>query len=304
MEEQQESKKKSKTLHKSSLTLGVFRLIFRYLGAVFPGLIGRWAYSLWFKTHRLSSLPQREQRWQRSASLIQTVDVSCESIEMNPLPVMTYYWENTNKSAPLVMLIHGWTGRGSQMGALAQALQKNGFRVLVFDNHAHAQTPGNDSTIFKQSEVQWALEEKFGPIYAIVAHSFGGMITPYSLSQGMKAQKVVCISPPAHFDFLLERFSQSLHLPTSIQHYLVTRFKEEYGDDLVERVSSNNTSQHLGHIPALIIHDEDDEDVPISEAETLHQSWPNSALIRTKGLGHRRILYNAQVIENVVNFLK
>ena len=89
-----------------------------------------------------------------------------------------------------------------------------------------------------------------------------------------------------------------------VREYILTRFKNEYGEDLQQRVSANTTSQQLGHIPTLIIHDEDDVDVPISESELLHQSWPNSVLKKTKGLGHRRILYNAQVIEDVVNFLK
>ena len=303
MENEQDNNKKSKNLHKPPLVLYAFRLIFKYLGELFPSLIGRWAYSLWFQTHRSSTIPKREESWQLSASMIETVDIHCESIE-SPLSVMTYYWENTDNSAPLVMLVHGWTGRGSQMGAIAQALQKTGFRVLVFDNHAHAQTPGKTTTIFKQSDVQRALADKFGPIYAVVAHSFGGMVTAYSLSQGMKTQKVVCISPPARFDFLLARFSSSLQLPKSIQQYMLARFKNEYGDDLQERVSSTTTSQQLGHIPALLIHDENDIDVPISESELLQQSWPNSVLKRTKGLGHRSILYNAQVIENTIDFLK
>jgi len=306
MDESKENQKKSKNLHKPALVLIIFRLIFKYIGTLFPTLIGRWAYKLWFQTHRTpdSGIPQREKNWQRSASMIKTVDVLCESVEMKPLPVKTYYWENTDKSAPLVMLVHGWTGRGSQMGAIAQKLQKSGFRVLAFDNHAHAQTPGKSTTIFEQSEVQLALNEKFGPIYAIVAHSFGGMVSTYSLSHGMEVQKVVCISPPARFEFLLDRFSSSLHLPEKIQQYMISRFKKEYGEDLQQRVSATTTAQQLGHIPALIIHDDNDIDVPSSESELLHQAWPNSELKKTKGLGHRRILYNAQVIENTVNFLK
>lgn len=307
-QESQDSQKKSKNLHKPPLLLAIYRLIFKYLGAILPGLIGRWAYHIWFQTHRSATIPKREKNWRRSASLVEAVRVRCESIEMNPLPVMTYYWENANKRAPLIMLVHGWTGRGSQMGALAQALQKSGFRVLAFDNHAHDNTPGKSSTIFKQSEVQRALAEKFSSvnssIYGIVAHSFGGMVTAYSLSQGMEAQKVICLSPPARFDFLLERFTRSLRMDDKVRDYILARFKSEYGEDLQQRVSATTTSQQLGHIPALIIHDKDDIDVPISESELLHQAWPNSVLKKTKGLGHRRILYNPQVIEEVVSFLK
>lgn len=297
MDQNKESARKSKTLHKPPLVLMVFRLIFKYLGAIFPGLIGRWAYKLWFITHR-SPTPKREEGWLRSANKIEAIDV-------NGLKVMTYYWENSNaKNAPLVMLVHGWTGRGSQMGAFAAPLLTAGFRVLSYDSHSHGQTAGKTSTIFKQSEVQQGLAEKFGPIYAVVAHSFGGMVTPYSLSNGMEAQKVVCISPPSRFNFLLERFSNTLHLPKRVQRYMVNRFKKEYGNNLAERVSSTTTSLPLGHIPLLIIHDDNDQDVPISESELLHQAWPNSVMQRTTGLGHRRILYNPQVIENTVNFLK
>ena len=289
---------------KPPFQLVLLRLFFKLVGSIFPRQAGWFAYRLWFGTPR-SPRPKREESWLRSASRIEAVEVSSELLEISPLPVMTYYWENpADKNAPLVMLIHGWTGRGSQMAAFAEPLLRAGFQVLSFDNHAHAQTPGTATTIFKQSEVQRALAEKFGPVYAVVTHSFGGMVTPYSLNHGMQTQKVVCISPPARFDFLLKRFSQILSLPQSIQDYMVKRFKREYGENLVERVSSTTTSQNLGHIPALIIHDVDDFDVPSSEGEILHHAWPNSRFITTTGLGHRRILYDEQVIESTINFLK
>jgi len=303
-QESKENQKKSKNLHKPPLVLAFLRLIFKYLGAIFPSLVGRWAYRLWFQTHRSASIPKREENWQQTASMIKTVNIHCESIEINPLPVKTYYWENTDNCAPLVMLVHGWTGRGTQMGALALALQKSGFRVLAFDNHAHAQTPGKTTTIFKQSDVLLALNEKFGPVYAIVAHSFGGMVSAYSLSQGMEVQKVVCISPPSRFDFLVERFTKTLRMDDKVREYILSRFKNEYGEDLQQRVSATTTSQQLGHIPTLIIHDENDVDVPISESVLLQQSWPNSELKKTKGLGHRQILYDPHVIENVIDFIK
>lgn len=304
MDKNQDSQNKSKNLHKPPFMLSLFRFIFRYIGAVFPKLLGRWAYRLWFLTHR-SPTPKRELKWLQTATKIEAIDLNINMYDVGTLPVMTYYWENKeNKNAPLVMLIHGWTGRGSQMGAFAEPLLKAGFRVLSFDNHSHDQTPGKASHLFLQSAVQCALAEKLGPVYAVVGHSFGGMVTPYSLNHGMEIQRIVCISPPSRFKFVVERFSHTLHLPKSIQRYMFARFEKEYGDNLSGRVSSTSTSKQLGHIPALIIHDEDDTDVPITEGELLHATCPNSVMKRTTGLGHRRILYNAQVIENTVSFIK
>lgn len=299
----EESKKKSKNLHKPVLVLSVFRFIFKYLGALFPSLIGRWAYKLWFSVHRSKSIPRREQNWLKTATRIEAVDLAINEFGVETLPVMTYYWENTNVNAPLIMMVHGWTGRGSQMGAFVEPLLKEGFRVLAFDNHGHDKTPGQATHIFLQSAVQRALAKEIGDIYAIITHSFGGMVTTYSLNHGLKTQKMVCISPPSRFDFLLERFQKSLHLPQGILNYMTKRFENEYGGNLDERVSAIANSRQLGAIPALIIHDEEDEDVLISESELLHQAWPNSELIRTQGLGHRSILYNTQVVENTINFI-
>lgn len=320
-----EDNKKSKNLHKAPWQLGLMRFVFKYPGRLLPSLMGRWAYRLWFKTHR-SPRPRRELDW------FNQTNPSIEVIEVGGIPVTTYYWENSNhqhdsilKSSqhakPLVILHHGWTGRGSQMAAFVDPLLQAGFRVLALDNHAHGETPGKATSIFILSDVLQGLAKIVGPVYAIIAHSFGGMVTAYCLAQGrqkkkvvsihdpvsqngFEVQKVVCISSPARFDFLLERFSTSLYLPQKIQQYMINRFKKEYGDDLVERVSATHTSQGLGHIPALFIHDENDVDVPIFESELFHQAWPNSTLKRTKGLGHRAVLYNDEVIENSVSFLK
>lgn len=303
MNKNKSNNKKSKKKYKTPVILHLFRFIFRYLGAIFPALTGRWASQLWYRTNRIT-MPKIEEEWLSSAKT-EAVNIQCETLNNQSLSVMTYYWNNTsNADAPLIMLVHGWTGRASQMGAFADPLLKAGFSVLAFDNHAHAQTAGKATNIFIQSEVQRKLSDIYGPVYGVVAHSFGGMVTPYSLSHGMQTEKVVCISPPARFYYLLERFSQTLHLPEKVQQDIMKRFKKEYGDDLVDHISSTYTSKQFGHIPALIIHDEDDTDVPLSEGELLHQAWPNSIFKRTQELGHRRILFDEGVIKTSVDFLK
>lgn len=291
-----ESQRKRKNRRKPPLVLIFMRLVFSTVGVVMPAIVGRWSYRLWFMTRR-NPAPKREQKWLASART--------ERIRINDHEVMTYHWadDKNGPDVPLVMMLHGWGGRGSQMGAFAAPLLQAGFRVMAFDNHAHGQTDGKASTIFIQSEIQRALVDKLGPVHALVCHSFGGMVSAYSLNQGMQANKVVCISSPSRFEYLLERFSLVLNLPSGIQRYMMKRFDQDFGEGLSERVSATSTSRQLGAIPALLIHDEEDYDVPISEAEYLQASWPNAELLRTRGLGHRRILYNDEVIEKTVKFV-
>jgi pimeloyl-ACP methyl ester carboxylesterase len=56
-------------------------------------------------------------------------------------------------------------------------------------------------------------------------------------------------------------------------------------------------------IPGLIIHDLDDKDVHITQARANHQEWKNSELVETKGLGHRLILSDQQVIQKIIDFI-
>lgn len=281
---------------KTPAQLAFLRCFFKFFGTLTPTFAGRIAYKLWFGT-RKHPAPKREQNWLENAT--------SNPININGLAVMTHYWDNIEvENAPLVLLVHGWDGRGSQLGAFAEPLIKAGFKVMAYDNPAHGATPGNSSNLFIHSEVQQGLVEKIGPVHAIVAHSFGGMFTAYSLNQKLVIKKIVTISAPTDFSYLLNRFCEALRLPEKVVEHIIKSFKRDFGEDLVERISASTTSKTLGHIPALIIHDEDDIDVVISESENLHKSWPNSIFQRTQGLGHRRILHDPDVLLDVVNFIK
>ena len=56
-------------------------------------------------------------------------------------------------------------------------------------------------------------------------------------------------------------------------------------------------------VPAIRAMREIDFETPITEAETLAETWPHARLLRTSGLGHRRILRDPHVVEQVVEFL-
>lgn len=54
---------------------------------------------------------------------------------------------------------------------------------------------------------------------------------------------------------------------------------------------------------ALIVHDEDDKAVDYLSAEAIVKAWPQCQLFTTKGLGHRRILKDREVIQRVTLFI-
>jgi hypothetical protein len=53
----------------------------------------------------------------------------------------------------------------------------------------------------------------------------------------------------------------------------------------------------------LVVHDQDDRDVPFEQGAAVAASWPGAQLLETSGLGHRRVLRDAGVVAQAVSFI-
>jgi pimeloyl-ACP methyl ester carboxylesterase len=271
------------------LQLRLLRLAFSGLGPLLPGLMARWMYRLWFRTRRHPQ-PQREIRWLR--------DAQRTTLQHRQHAIAVYSWGD---GVP-VLLIHGWNGRGAQLGALAAPLVKRGCRVIAFDAPAHGESQGRATTLFEIVELIRRLGAEYGPFRAIIGHSFGCVCLLYALQQGVTCNAAACISAPDHFPGLVDKFAAALHIPPAVVDHFNARLNEAFGADTLQRISPLNTVQSA-HVPVLFVHDADDHDVPSEESQRLVERAPRAHLILTHHLGHRRILRDAQVIEHVTEFI-
>jgi pimeloyl-ACP methyl ester carboxylesterase len=57
------------------------------------------------------------------------------------------------------------------------------------------------------------------------------------------------------------------------------------------------------HLPALFLHDADDPVVPFEDTRRISAHMPNAVRIKTRGLGHYRILRDSRVVRAVVDFV-
>ncbi|MGD8497862.1 MAG: alpha/beta fold hydrolase [Chromatiales bacterium] len=270
--------------------LRIYRFAFRRVGPVFPGLLARLMERLWFQVHP-RPLPAREDRWLRSAQ------ESTLAFETGPLAL--YRWGE----GPTVLLLHGWGGRASQLGAFAQPLVEAGFGVLAIDAPAHGRSPGRATSIFKIVEALLRLDHEHGPFVAAVTHSFGGMCLGVAVERGLRVRRAVLICAPAGMVFLLERFASIVQAPPAVVERFEQRLQRRFGDDLRSRIDTERVATRM-RIPALIVHDADDQDVPLEQGERVAVAWPGAEFMRTEGLGHSRVLRSPQVLERVVDFVR
>lgn len=213
-------------------------------------------------------------------------------------PLASWEWGD---NGPRVLLVHGWEGRGAQLGALAAPLVDRGYRAVTFDAPAHGDSPGNIASLVHFARAIRAVAKAYGPLEAIISHSMGGPSTAWALTSGPLAKRVVMICPPIDVSDFTRQLSKALALGDDVRAAVEARLARRLGVTVSElhvaKVAGGMTA------PLLLVHDEDDREVGIGCSERIAQSWPGAEMIRTRGLGHRRILKDPAVIEAAVRFI-
>lgn len=202
-----------------------------------------------------------------------------------------------------VLIVHGWGGRGTQFGYFVKPLVESGYRVLAFDAPAHGKTAGKQTNGFELAEAIATIAAKESPINTIIAHSLGATSTAIALSKEVFARKVVCLASLCWLSSSVERFSQLLRLSPQTKEELYHLMENKFGKDVWDIFSVDKRVANLP-IPALLFHDRADRDCSLQESQAIAESWQDSQLIVTEGLGHNRILRDEQVIQHTVNFIK
>lgn len=273
------------------LMLRVFQLGFKLGGLVAPKLTACSAYRLWITPPRFKT-PDIEKEMSSSARV--------DRLRLDERDIQTYHW---GKSGPKVLLVHGWSGRGTQLGAFAAPLVDAGYQVISFDAPAHGRSSGKQTNIFQIADTIQALDVIHHGFDAVITHSFGGPCLALAMQNGFTCRCVVNIAPPALTSGLVNKFATTLSIPPNVENALMRCIENKFGEDIWEQTSMLNNINHLD-TPALVIHDADDADVPLEEGEKVAESWRQVQFVVTRGLGHRRILRDAIVIRSSIDFIE
>jgi pimeloyl-ACP methyl ester carboxylesterase len=205
------------------------------------------------------------------------------------------------KSERKVLLVHGWSGRGTQLVKIADELLKLGFSVVSFDAPAHGRSGGRTTLMSDFIASILELEKLFGPFEFAIGHSLGSMSILNAIKQSFNVKKVVIIGSGDIIQDIIDDFVRKLQMNPEIGNKLRYYFEKKYGLEM-NSFSASRAAESV-EIPVLIIHDENDDDVPVKAAHHIHQHLKISELLITQGLGHRKILGNAEVMQKIIAFM-
>jgi pimeloyl-ACP methyl ester carboxylesterase len=220
--------------------------------------------------------------------------------EVGELAVTTW-----GSSGPAVLLMHGWGGARAQMTGFVDPLLFAGYRVVAYDQPAHGDSTGKMTNLLEIAPTMNLIAKQEGPFDAIIAHSFGTLITSYALVN-------LHFPPPARlvyfgaFNQLLEslpRFQVLANLSDELMDGLRAMIVENFGKDVLDAIINEHLVQKID-LPALMFHDAADNVTPVEDSRAIARVWKSAQLIETEGLGHRGALQSKPIHEQVVQFLK
>jgi pimeloyl-ACP methyl ester carboxylesterase len=208
---------------------------------------------------------------------------------------------HSGASLKKILLVHGWSGRGTQLVKFAEAFEKLGFQIVSFDAPAHGKSQGNKTLMPEFIASILEIEKQFGPFEAAIGHSLGGMSLLNAVKQGLQIKRLTIIGSGDIVKDIIDDFIKKLQLNSKIGDLLRIHF-EKKSNQTMDSYSSFHAAAEIS-IPVLIIHDENDEEVPVSCAHHIHQHLKNGDLMITQNLGHRKILGDAAVIQKTIQFI-
>ena len=202
---------------------------------------------------------------------------------------------------PTILLVHGWQGHSGHLMTLGTNLVSQGFTVVSFDMPAHGESKGRTTSLKEFIDTLFAVKKLLGPVHAIVAHSLGATASALALSRGLQANAAVLIAPLISFDFALDEFSRILGLNETLREVTARGTEAKIG---MTRQEADLNHLRFDQLPLLLVHDVEDKRTLVQHTQLLHQTWKNSSLHITQGLGHRRILDDPSVYRHISTFLE
>jgi pimeloyl-ACP methyl ester carboxylesterase len=201
-----------------------------------------------------------------------------------------------------VILLHGWEGRGAQLGYFVEPLVAKGYRVIAVDGPAHGMSPGERTGPFDFANALLEIDREVGPLHAVIGHSMGGASSTIALGNGLRVDALAVLGAPSDLSEVLDRFCDWLAVPPRVRLAFRAEMTRRTGLT-VTATRLLDTARQFPTLPVLVIHDPADAEVPVSNGRRWGEVFASAEYREMECGGHRRMLKNLDVVRLVASFL-
>ena len=225
------------------------------------------------------------------------------SLKVGHNTVNGFKWTTpVNNSDKTILICHGFDSSSYRFADYIQPLLDEGFNVIAFDAPGHGTSTGKTITVLLYRSMIKLADEKHGPFYGIMAHSFGGLAAVLALEEDkeLACRKLVLIAPSTETIHAIETFFNYLKLTSSVRKEFIK---------LIEDLSGNpphwfSVSRAIHNIlpQTLWIHDKQDTITPFSHLEHLTIDQPSHVTFEiTEGFGHSPYR-QPEILKKIISF--
>ena len=193
-------------------------LIGRFLYRISPILAEKFARKL-FITPVKHKIPKREFQMEAES---QHSKLFVPSINKE---IVVYAYGNSSKK---ILLVHGWSGRGTQLVKIADAFIEKGYSTISFDAPAHGKSGTKTTLMLEFIESILEVEKEHGPFEFAVGHSLGGMSILNAVKKGLLVNKVAVIGSGNSVINIVNTFIEKIGLPNDIAILMKNNFEKKY----------------------------------------------------------------------------
>ena len=206
-----------------------------------------------------------------------------------------------SKNRRIIIMCHGFATNkdGRTYTTLEKLLNEKNISTLRFDFYGHGESEGKfeDITVsLATDDILSAVKYLKGCGYTnigLLGGSFGGIASIMAASKSADISILVLKSPVSNYMELYEKYRK-----IDMLKWKEIGFRDYFDDDgnkyklnysFVEDFSKNDgyTAGVKINIPTLIVHGDEDKDIPIAQSIKIQEIIPNCKLERIKGADHR-----------------
>lgn len=259
----------------------------RIFGVVFPTWTAKWAFGIFTRPLKYPRPTDEQEFWDKGEKLILLSGAHAKKFGVGPC----------------VWMIHGWEGRGSQFKDLTLALMNEGYSVMLWEAPGHGDTPGKSTNMIEVSQMlEKDMRSQVEPPKALVGHSFGGATACLVAGKNIPTPLVVVIAAPIEIFKIFTNYWERIQLPAKARKIFLEMANKKTGV-VVQEVNTAQIARGFHH-RMLIIHDENDKEVPFNNLNKFKEIKPDVETYATQKLGHRRILASPILSAKIISVLK
>ncbi len=215
----------------------------------------------------------------------------------------------TQKSSPLIIIMHGWGSNSELMLPIANTFYQAGLNVLLLDSRCHGKSAGDTYSALPRfaedidAVIEYAQQHlAYNDKIILLGHSVGAGAVLYSASRRQDISAVISISAFGSPQWLMTRYFQGFHLPQWLINILLAYIQWIIGHRFSE-IAPVNTIKKLT-IPTLLVHGTHDNTVPIDDAYAIQENNTYGKLLIIDEADHDSVEKIETHGELLVDFLK